>query len=245
MAKTTWQDVHGWYNKKVGREGHEYHKSVIFPRLLPLLKNGSIVDLACGQGVLGRQIPAKTLYQGYDIAPDFIKIAKTEDNSLKHSYLVHDVTLPIKKTEPFDHAVTLLAAQNIEDLSGLAKNAKNLLKEGGHFHLVINHPCFRIPRLSSWGEDSGKKLRYRRVDRYLSPLSIPIQTHPSQGAKSPTTLSFHKSLQDFMLPFFKEGLILTALEEWVSPKKSEGGKAKMEDRAREEFPLFLYLCFDT
>jgi len=35
------------------------------------------------------------------------------------------------------------------------------------------------------------------------------------------------------------GLIVQDLEEWRSEKKSVGKWAKMEDRAREEFPLFL------
>jgi hypothetical protein len=29
------------------------------------------------------------------------------------------------------------------------------------------------------------------------------------------------------------------MEEWCSDKKSEGAAARMEDRARKEFPLFL------
>ena len=242
QTSTSWQNVHGWYDKKVGKSGHEYHQSVIFPKLLPQLK-GSVVDLACGQGVLGRQLPKTATYAGYDIAPDFIRLAKEQDTLKNHAYYVQDVTKPIKSSETFDHATVLLAAQNIENLSGLVKNGKKLLKEGGAFHLVLNHPCFRIPRQTAWGEEKERKIRYRRVDRYLSPLSIPIQAHPSQGKDSPTTLSFHKSLQDFMKPFFEAGFTLANLEEWTSPKKSEGGKAKMEDRAREEIPLFLYLKF--
>lgn len=240
---TSWQNVHGWYDKKVGLSGHEYHQTVIFPHLLPRLKTGSIADLACGQGVLGRMIPKETVYMGFDIAPDFIRIAQTADAAPKHGYQVHDCTKPIQGAKSYDHVVSILAAQNIEDLPSFVKNGSALAAKGGHFHLVINHPCFRIPRQSGWGEDKERKIQYRRVDRYLSPLSIPIQAHPGQGEKSPETWSFHKSLTDFMTPFFQEGFVLTALEEWASPKKSEGSKAKMEDRAREEIPLFLYLNF--
>ena len=35
------------------------------------------------------------------------------------------------------------------------------------------------------------------------------------------------------------GFLITNIEEWVSPKKSEGPMAIIEDRARNEFPLFL------
>jgi hypothetical protein len=35
------------------------------------------------------------------------------------------------------------------------------------------------------------------------------------------------------------GFLIERIEEWVSPKKSEGVMAKVEDRARAEFPLFM------
>jgi len=35
------------------------------------------------------------------------------------------------------------------------------------------------------------------------------------------------------------GLVIKDIEEWRSEKESQGKWAKMEDRAREEFPLFL------
>lgn len=241
--KTSWQNVHKWYNDKVGNEGHDYHQEVIFPNLLPKLTDESMVDFACGQGVLGRKLGPKVKYTGFDIAPSFIQLAKKSDPAPKHQYFTHDCTLPVKGTETFQQAACILAAQNIENLAGLAANAKTSLNAGGKFHLVLNHPCFRIPRQSSWGEDKEKKIQYRRLDLYMSALKIPIQTHPAKGEKSPETWSFHNSLTDFMKPFFEAGFMLSGFEEWISHKESQGGKARMENRAREEFPLFLYLQF--
>jgi hypothetical protein len=37
-------------------------------------------------------------------------------------------------------------------------------------------------------------------------------------------------------------LVIEKIEEWVSDKKSEGGKAAMEDKARAEFPLFMAIA---
>lgn len=239
--KTSWQNVHQWYDKKVGDEGHDFHRHVILPKLLPRLSKGSIVDLACGQGVLGRKIAPDTLYTGYDIAPSFVKIAKDSDKSRLHNYHTQDCSKPIDSTKKYEHAVCILAAQNIEHLEGLVLNAKSLLSKGGKFHLVLNHPCYRVPRQTSWGEDKDKKIQYRRIDRYMSSLKIPIQTHPGKGEKSPETWSFHHSLTDFLKPFFQTGFMMSNLEEWVSHKVSTGAKAKMEDRAREEIPMFLYL----
>lgn len=239
--KTSWQPVFKWYHENVGEEGHYYHKHVILPKIMTKIKGKTVVDLACGQGVLGRQVDPHSDYVGYDIAPSLIRIAKQHDKAPKHTYFVQDCTKPFKCERQFECGVCLLALQNIEELLPFFHNAKKLIKPNAKLHLVLNHPCFRIPRQSSWGIDEGKKLQYRRIDRYLTHLKIPIQASPSKGEQSAQTWSFHYSLTDILKPALQAGFQLSDLEEWVSDKESEGKKAKMENRAREEFPLFLYL----
>lgn len=238
--KTSWQNVFEWYHENVGAEGHYYHQHVILPKILAKIDGKSVVDLACGQGVLGRKIDPKLAYAGYDISPDFIRLAKGQDKSPHHRYSVHDCTKPLLADAQYEAGVCILALQNIGELPPFFANAKKLVK--GTLHLVLNHPCFRIPRQSSWGIDEERKIQYRRVDRYLTPMKIPIQVAPSKGSKSVETWSFHHSLADLLKPAFEAGFALTGLEEWVSDKESTGKRAKMENRAREEFPLFLYIA---
>ena len=60
MLDTSWEKSGKWYKNIVGDEGHYYHQKIILPhtlRLLKLQKGDSLLDLACGQGVLERQIP--------------------------------------------------------------------------------------------------------------------------------------------------------------------------------------------
>jgi hypothetical protein len=104
---------------------------------------------------------------------------------------------------------------------------------------VLNHPCFRIPRQSSWGVDLEKKIQYRRIDRYFSSMKIPIQSHPSKGAQSSHTSSFHHSLSRYVQWLKQTGFVIETMDEWCSDKKSTGKHAKMEDTSRAEFPLFL------
>jgi hypothetical protein len=124
--------------------------------------------------------------------------------------------------------------------AALAHSAK-YLKQDGQFLIVLNHPCFRIPRQSSWGVDENAQLQYRRMNIYMSSLKIPIQTHPGRGEKSSTTYSFHHPLSDYIKWIKEAGCIVDTIEEWCSDKQSEGGRARMENRARKEFPLFLAL----
>ena len=82
-------------------------------------------------------------------------------------------------------------------------------------------------------------MQYRRVDRYMSSLTIPIQAHPSQGEKSVNTWTYHHNLSDYTKMLKEAGFVIESLDEWCSDKQSTGGKAKMENRSREEIPMFL------
>lgn len=240
--RTSWQGVKGWYNKIVGSEGHYYHEHVVIPGVLKLLKlkpDDSLVDLGCGQGVLSRGIPPIQRYLGLDLSPGLIGEADRKNKKENYIFDVRDVTRLIREAAPeFTHATIILALQNMADAQTALKNAARFLIPGGKLVIVINHPCFRIPRQSGWHIDERTKLQTRWINRYLSPLKIPITMHPGKQS-SEMTWSFHHSLQDYSDMLNKAGFVITKMEEWTSDKESEGRAAKMENRARSEFPLFL------
>lgn len=243
-VKTSWSPVAKWYGDIVGETGHYFHQHVIIPGIKKILdpKAGeSVLDIGCGQGVYARTLPHNVNYVGIDVARELIEIAKKLDKNPKHSYFVADATkgLPVPESS-FDHAICILAIQNMKDSEGVIRNIGTSLKDGGDLIIVMNHPSFRIPRQSSWGKDEANKLEYRRVNRYLSSLEIPINAHP--GIKdSPHTWSYHEPLSYYVKALKSSGMLLSDLEEWTSDKISVGKAAKGENRARSEFPLFLTL----
>ncbi len=243
---TSWEKVKPWYDQAVGQEGHYYHQEVILPKLmahwnLDKCKSPAILDLACGQGVLARHIPSSIPYTGVDISPSLIKAAESYDKNPKHHYHVSDITKPLKVEGAFTHASIILALQNLEFPDRAIKNAAKYLVENGTFSMVINHPYFRIPRQTSWGIDEPKKLQYRRIDRYLSPLKIPIQAHPGKFKNTVETLSYHWPLESLTVWLKDAGFVINEIQEWCSNKTSTGSKAKMENSARKEFPLFMHI----
>lgn len=242
--KTSWEPVSKWYNKIVGNEGHYYHQAIIIPKLLTLLKfskdpGQSLLDLACGQGIMAGKIPQEIDYLGIDISPSLIKEAKAKDKNKKHGYLIADVSKPLKLDKKFTHGVVVLALQNIENVPGVLDNVKRHLVDKGRLAIVLNHPCFRIPRQSSWGIDEPKKLQYRRIDRYYGAMAIPIQANPSKGEKSVETMTFHHPISYYFGCLKDAGFVIETMEEWCSDKESEGKNAKMENRSRDEIPMFM------
>lgn len=245
-TKTSWEKVNAWYDQTVGKDGHYFHQNIILPQLLKYwdfsIESPAMLDLACGQGILARHLPEKVAYVGVDLSPSLIKSAKEQDSNKRHEYCVADITKPLKvKKNFFTHAAILLALQNVEFPALAIQNAAHALKEGGELTIVINHPIFRIPRQTSWGIDEAKKIQYRRLDRYMSPMKIPIQTHPGNPKMSTNTFSYHWPLSELMRWLSKNGFLVKMIDEWCSDKKSTGSKAGMEDFARGEFPLFMMI----
>lgn len=245
-SRTSWQGASDWYNQIVGEEGHYYHQTLILPKLLSIFKfkpteKQALLDLACGQGILERQIDSPTIgYTGVDASKELITSAKKMARFSQHAFIYADITKPLNlDKESYTHASVVLALQNIEDYKKVFVNAAKALKPDGLFVIVINHPCFRIPRQSSWKIDEASKTQYRRIDKYMSPMEIPIQTHPGKGKESSQTFSFHHPLSDYTKGLQEAGFWIETIEEWCSNKTSQGAKAKMENRARLEIPLFM------
>lgn len=240
---SSWEESAGWYDQVVGEKGHYYHQQVILPNLIRLLDlnkpSQGLLDLGCGQGILERHIPQGMAYLGIDVSPSLIKEAKKRTRIAQHEFLIHDLmdTLNLPKKD-FTSAVCILAIQNMEQPLQLFKNASDHLQKNGKLVLVLNHPCFRIPRQSSWGIDQQKKIQYRRIDHYLSPMKIPIQTHPGKQ-KELETWSYHFPISSYSKWLFESGFNIETMEEWCSDKVSTGKNATMENRSRKEIPLFL------
>ncbi len=236
----SWENVAKWYDKSVGEKGHYYHQNLIIPNLLRLLKpdkTTKLLDLGCGQAIVARALPKESYYLGIDASETLIKAAKKRTTN--GHFLVKDLTHPINLPQKdFTHALFLLSLQNMSNGKIALENSAAHLKKEGKLILVLNHPCFRIPRQSSWGIDAQKKLRYRRLDRYMTPLEVPITAHPSEE-KSEKTISFHYPLSTYVQWLYEAGFFIETIEEWCSDKVSTGKAAKMENFSRKEFPLFL------
>lgn len=245
MAKqaSSWEPVAGWYDESVGQKGDFTHRAVVIPKTIRLLaptKESKILDLGCGQGILGRELGYVRRFTGVDISPSLIAFARKRDTHPSHRYFIADATKPLPVAEnDFTHVSAILMMDNVKNPDAIIQTAKKHLLPGGIFVFVINHPAFRIPRQSTWDIDMDNKIQSRKINRYLSPLSIPITLHPSKGASSPITWTYHFPISTYVQWLCHHGFVVERLEEWIWEKTSTGKSGKMENRARAEFPLFL------
>lgn len=244
-TETSWGNVALWYDKMLEEKGSTYQKNVILPntlRLMDIKKRETVLDLACGTGFFAREFFKKgAKIIGADISPELIEIARK--NSPKEiEYLVSPADkLRQIKDGSVDKIAIILAIQNIENISGVFGECARVLKNGGKLFLIMNHPAFRIPKKSDWEFDEKSKIQYRRIDEYLSESKTKIEMNPGKE-DGENTISFHRPLQVYFKTLKKNGFCVSGLEEWISDKKSQSGpRATAEDKARKEFPLFLFI----
>ncbi|HAE36730.1 MAG: hypothetical protein UR85_C0006G0040 [Candidatus Nomurabacteria bacterium GW2011_GWF2_35_66] len=240
---TSWNSVSSWYDELL-KGDDSYQAKVILPNLLRFLdlkKGETVFDLACGQGYFanvfahnGADVTAS------DLSKNLIETAKKNSKEKVVFYISPAHKAQFLKDSSVDTIVIVLATQNIENINEVFVECKRVLKKSGRMVLVLNHPAFRIPQGSDWVFESG--VQSRIISQYLSPSKIFIDMTP--GEKNPKkkikTISFHRSLQDYMKVFSKSGLVITRLEEWISHKQSGSGPRQIaEDKARKEIPMFM------
>lgn len=242
--ETSWQSVAKWYDQYLSNDDNYIHQEILLPQLEKIFtfkKDDHLFDVGCGQGILSHHIPKHIRYTGIDTSKTLIEYAKKRASSSHHHFLQHDAMLPLKKEALFSHAAFILSLQNIENPQEALIATAQVLKPSAQLVIVLNHPCFRIPRQTSWEYDPIKKLQFRRVDRYMSSMEIPIQMRPSLGSKSPMTYSYHHSISALSKSLKHAGFHIELIDEWCSQKTSQGSRARAENRCRKEFPLFLTL----
>lgn len=245
-AGTSWDALARWYDGWVGEGGSEHHQKVAIPAVMKLLQpqpGERVLDIGAGQGVLAPYVArAGANYVGVDASPRLAGMARKR-HAQEGTFLVGDARalerLPELEPASFDAAVFLLSLQDMDPLEPVLASAARMLKPGGRLVLLLTHPAFRIPRQSGWGYDESRKLVYRRVDRYLTPLPVPMKPFPGQEGR---TWSFHRPLQGYVNALSDAGMTVDRMEEVPAGAVASGtGNRRADAHARKEIPLFLVL----
>jgi SAM-dependent methyltransferase len=246
--ETSWERVATWYDGWVGDRGSSYHRELAIPAVMDLLQpqvGERILDVGGGQGVLAPYLAeAGAHVTVVDASAKLIAAAKRRHARLKGArFMVGDARrLPSVaglEHDAFDAAAFLLSIQDMDPLDDVVRGVDWALTSRSRVVLLMTHPAFRQPRHSGWGFDEGRKLTYRRIDGYLTPMAVPMK---SLGG-GPPTRSFHRPISAYVNALADEGFATDAMLEIgdLPPDRRPGRAARGDARANAEIPIFLGL----
>jgi SAM-dependent methyltransferase len=217
----------------------------VLPVALELLdaRDGEeILDVGAGQGVLAPSVlRSGARYTGVDASPRLIDAAQRRHGRTGR-FVVGDArrlsAVKELRRGGYDAATFVLSIQDMDPLEPVFESLDWVLRPTSRVVIVMTHPAFRQPRHSGWGFDEGRKLTYRRVDAYLTPMAVPMK---SVGGSAPTR-SFHRPLSDYVNGLAAFGFAVDALREPGDlPEGERPGKRPGRGSADAEIPLFLAL----
>jgi SAM-dependent methyltransferase len=169
---------------------------------------GRCLDLGCGGGHFLR-VPLELGWQpvGVDVSDDQLRIARTRHPEL--DFVRADANALPFPDESFDAAFSTFTHTDFESFAGALAEARRVLRSGGRFIYVGNHPCFVGPTQEH--TDTGvPRLHpgYRRAGRW--PATEAPGTSPG-GWRARLGSFVHLPLADFLSCF--AGFTLEAVEE--------------------------------
>ena len=209
-------------------------RDLLDPIILEILGDVSgkrVLDAGCGEGYLSRKLAKLgATVTGVELSQGMLSFALEEQNRepLDITYHNADITsLPFLPDRSFDIVVTNNVIQDVEDYQGAFQEFSRLLRPGGTYLQIINHPCFATP-VWGWVRDTKGNRLYRKVDYYFKRGPFPIEWRPETGMKP--TISWHRTLSDLVNALISCGFRITRLiepeppESWFTlyPNRAEG-----------------------
>jgi SAM-dependent methyltransferase len=134
---------------------------VAIPSVLGLCAEGeTVLDVACGQGVLTRELGRRfPTVVGVDRSQDLIRIAQERGRVSHVRYLTEDArALSSLADASFDGATCCLALTDFDDLSAVLAATSRVLKPNGWLVVATLHPCFEAPHAVN-GEHDGRTVK--------------------------------------------------------------------------------------
>lgn len=155
MSAPVYDEIAEWYDGYV-TEGAQHSYSAYYNLLLAsftdlvgVVKGRRVLDLACGQGIVARELARRgASVFGVDISERMLALARSyqQSEAQEVTFVLDDAqALGSLADGAFDGVTCNMALMDIPDLAATLQAVSRVLKPGGWFVFSITHPCFNTP----------------------------------------------------------------------------------------------------
>jgi SAM-dependent methyltransferase len=235
-VREIWDQNAVFWHERMG-EGNAFHLQLVLPsiaQLLDLRPNEEVLEVACGNGQLARQLAQLgSKITATDFSSALIEIARerTErepDLADRISFEILDATdesaLLALGARRFDAVVCSMAILDMAEIGPLMRASARLLKPDGRLVFALCHPCFNhtgISRLIEEEDREGEIVRTcsLKITRYLT--SAPKKGLAMIGQPAPHYY-FDRPLSVIFGEAFAAGFAIDGLLEPAFAPEAEG-----------------------
>jgi SAM-dependent methyltransferase len=196
-----------------------------------------VLDVGCGEGQVARLALTNGATTAIGIDPTWTQLTVAAERGGGATYVRGGAaTLPFADTT-FDAAVACLVFEHITDLDEAIAELARVLRPGGRFLFLLNHPLLQTPN-SGWIDDQvlDPPEQYWRIGPYL------VEDETIEEVEKDVFIPFiHRPLSRYLNALADVGLTLRRMEEPAPPPGFLARAAEYEAAATIPRLLFLLL----
>jgi SAM-dependent methyltransferase len=186
-------------------------------QILPLIaerlpRGGAVLDVGCGEGQVAR-LAASLGARSVGLDPSGAQVREAVARGGGPAYARGSAAALPVRTAAVDAAVACLVFEHIDDLDGAIAEVARVLRAGGHFLFLLNHPLLQTPG-SGWIDDQvlDPPEQYWRVGPYLPEAETMEEVTPGVFIRF-----LHRPLGRYLNSLARCGLVLHEMVEPAPP----------------------------
>jgi SAM-dependent methyltransferase len=234
-----WEDHAEWWQREFTDGVDPEYTEQILPLIHQHLpRGGRLIDVGCGEGQVARMATELNDMAVVGVDPAMTQVAVATERGGGPRYLQGSAAALPVASGGVDAAVACLVFEHIEDLDAALGEVARVLRPGGTFLFLLNHPLLQTPG-SGWIDDQvlDPPEQYWRIGPYL------VEGDTVEQVENGVFIRFfHRPLSRYLNTAAELGLQLLRMEEPAPPKG-------FLDRAPEyleaaSIPRLLFLRFE-